>query len=217
MCLYMSSIYIYLHAILIENKGGCWEEYILDTFTRMIMKKFKRLIALALMMVMCFSMIGCGEKDAFFGKWAYNHDTATEIIQFKADGKLTYKGTNYFYTDNNGVFELTSSSGNLNLRYVLDGETLYLYEPMTYHYQGEGEADGIIGYWLADNGRSNYEFTTEGTFREDSYIPGHYLLNEEEHSIKCVYNDHYVDTVIYYTLDGNTLTVEYPWALVRMQ
>lgn len=217
MCLYMSSIYIYLHDILIENKGGCWEEYILDTFTRMIMKKFKRLIALALMMVMCFSMIGCGEKDAFFGKWAYNHDTATVIMEFKSGNKVVYKGNTYSYTDNGGVLTLTTKDESLNLRYTFDEDVMYVYEHMTYYYTGEGEANGLIGFWIGENGRSSYEFTEQNTFREDSYIPGHYIVNEEEKSIKCMYNDHYADTTIYYELDGNTLKVEYPWPMVKMQ
>jgi len=181
------------------------------------MKKINKFLALVLMMVMCICMIGCGEKDEFTGKWAYNHDTATVIMDFKAGGKVNYKGTDYKYVENNGVLELTSKDETLNLKYQFDKDTLYIYEPMTYHYQGEGDADGLIGYWLADNGRSNYEFTTEGTFREDSYIPGYYTVNEENHTIKCVYNDQYIDTTIYYTLDGNTLTVEYPWPMVRMQ
>ncbi|MCQ2494456.1 MAG: hypothetical protein MJ104_07625 [Lachnospiraceae bacterium] len=181
------------------------------------MKSIRRYIALALMMVMCFCMIGCGEKDAFYGKWAYSHDTEKMIAQFKTGGKVTYKGTEYSYVENNGVLEMTSANETLNYKYMWDGDVLYIYEPMTYYYQGEGEADGLVGYWLAENGRSNYEFTAQGTFREDSYIPGYYSVNEENHSIKCVYNDQYFDTVIYYTLDGNTLVVEYPWPMVKMK
>lgn len=181
------------------------------------MKKVKRIIALALMMSLCFCLIGCTEKetDEFYGKWTYNYDEDTVIMQFKSDGTVNYKGTKYSYVENNGFLELTSDKKQLSIRYFFDEDMLYIYESMTYHYQGEGDANGLIGYWLADNGRSNYEFTEEGTFREDSYIPGHYVVNEEDHSILCMYNDQYYDTTIYYTLDGNTLTVDYPWAMIR--
>lgn len=181
------------------------------------MKKISRFVALSLMMSICFCMIGCGEKDKFFGKWTYNYDTEKVIIDFKTGGKVDYKGTAYTYVDKDGVLEFSSKDETFERKYKFDGDVMYVYEPMTYHYQGEGDADGLIGYWLADNGRSNYEFTTEGTFREDSYIPGRYFVNEEEGTILCIYNDQYYDTIIYYVLDGNTLTVEYPWAMLKKQ
>ncbi len=181
------------------------------------MKKIKNYVALALMLVMCFCMVGCGEKDAFYGSWAYTHDTETPVMIFKSGNKVIYKGVTYEYVDNGGVLALSTKDETLNLRYVFDGDTMYVYEHMTYFYQGDGDADGLVGYWLGENGRSSYEFTDQDTFREDSYIPGHYTVNEEEHSIKCVYNDHYYDTVIYYELDGNVLKVEYPWPMVKMQ
>ena len=181
------------------------------------MKMMKRFVALVLMAMLCFCMVGCGEKDAFYGEWAYNHEPTVTTLTFKS-GSVNYKGKNYKYTDDgNGVLALTSSDESFNLRYKFDEDTLYIYEHMTYYYQGEGEPDGLVGYWLSENGRSDYEFTTEGSFREDGYIPGKYVVSDDGTYIFCVYNDMYADTRVYFTIVGNELRVEYPWAMVKTQ
>ena len=60
----------------------------------------------------------------------------------------------------------------------------------------------------------SYEFTEKGTFYEDQNFPGHYQVDESDHSIKLMYNDQFEDTYLYYSLDGDVLTIEYPWSMV---
>ena len=50
---------------------------------------------------------------------------------------------------------------------------------------------------------------------EDGYFPGTYTVDEESGSFRLHYAGGQLDdTVCYFTLDGDALTVEYPWRMV---
>ena len=87
----------------------------------------------------------------------------------------------------------------------------------TYEYKDEGTPDGIIGNWYNAEKKWSFEFTSSGTFKEDGYFPGYYTLGEDGTSISLVYNDHFLDSTLYYSIDGNQLTLEYPWPMVEAQ
>lgn len=187
---------------------------------RSYMKTGKKVILLSMAISLVLMIAGCGKKldGPLNGKWSYIHDTESVAFEVKNNGTAILDGKKYSCTYNNETISLTSKDGeSLNLRYLTDGDDkFYLYKISQYEYQGEKTSDGIVGKWVdTENGRSSFEFTENGTFCEDSYIYGYYFQNEESGSVLFVYNDHYEDTLIFYSLDGNVLTVEYPWPMVK--
>ena len=89
-----------------------------------------------------------------------------------------------------------------------------LYEESTYTRSGEGE--GVVGNWLQGNGWS-YVFTDSGEFSEENIFFGHYTVDEKKSRIKLMYDEPMEDAYLYYTLNGDKLTVAYPWPMVRVQ
>jgi len=166
-------------------------------------------------MVTVFMMIaGCSKVVT--EEWAYIHDPKVTVLSLSDNGKAVFEDNKYSYTLENDILTLTDKDGNVtSMRFIPDGENKkLLYETAVYEYQGEGSPDGLIGLWQEVNGNLSFEFTENGTFREDYYSPGYYFMDEENGMIKLVYNDHYPDTYIYYSIDGNILTVDYPWPVV---
>ena len=99
-------------------------------------------------------------------------------------------------------------------RYEMDGDNMTLYEESTYTRVGTGE--GVVGTWTQSNGWS-YVFTENGEFSEEGIFYGHYTVEEANSRIKLMYDDPIEDAYLYYTLDGDKLTVAYPWPMVRVQ
>lgn len=177
--------------------------------------KFRVSMIVVLIMVsaMCQVLIGCGKKAE---KWAYTHDPGKEIISFYDNGKSVYKGSSYTFTRDGSYINLTDTRGNeLKLRYTMENDNMLLYEKSTYTYYGEKKGDGITGVWKQANGWS-YQFTEDGRFSEEDIFFGHYSIDEANSCIKLMYDDPLEDTYLYYTLEGNELTVDYPWPMVRM-
>lgn len=189
------------------------------------MKIGKISVLLGMVLIIASTFAGCGSKSSgdklegpLNGKWSYIHDTETVALEIKDDGTAKLDDVSYDCTYDESAVVLTDKKGTkTNHRYYTEGEDkLYFYKISTYRYQGEGKPDGLVGVWVdVANGNSSFEFTSEGTFREDSYIPGYYIPNVEKNSIQLVYNDHYEDTIIYYTLKDDCMIVEYPWLMVR--
>lgn len=177
-------------------------------------KKFSAV--LTSFVIMALFLTGCGSKAI---GWAYSHDPATEIISLSDNGKAVYKGSNYTYTQDSSFITLKGSDGSeIRLRYIPDSKDegkMLLYEKTTYNYAGEGVPDSFIGAWVDDNNRSSFQFTDKGTFSEDNIFYGHFTADTEESSIKLMYDEPLEDTMIYYSLEGNRLTIDYPWSMVR--
>lgn len=158
-------------------------------------------------------LTGCG-KTPYDGKWAYIHDDKTTALTINGN-KAEVDGIKCSVKVNGDELELTGKDGS---RYVVgpsdtEGQVV-LYKFTTYEYQGDGEPDSIIGIWQSDE-KWSFEFTEDGTFREDGYFPGFYLDNKDEHSVMLVYNDHFTDTTCKYSIEGRNLIVEYPWPMVQ--
>lgn len=185
------------------------------------MKYKKCAFLLSLVVLLTFTAIGCGKtklEGELNGKWYYIHDTEHVGLNIRSNGTALLDGEKYACDYDKDKISLTDKSGQTaEYRYSVEGEgQMYLYKPATYKYTGTNPQNGIVGTWVdTQNGKSSFEFTEDGTFREDSYIPGYYLVNEEEGSILLVYNDHYVDTTIYFSIQGDTLFVDYPWPMVK--
>lgn len=178
----------------------------------------KKTAIISILIVTILMLGGCEDKSKpFLGDWAYVHDTGTTILTLESNGKAEYLNKTYDYTSDDTFLYLKSSDEDLKMRYYLDGEKLYIYQTTQYSYAGEGTPDGITGLWENAENKWSFEFTGEGTFKEDGYFPGYYTEDKEAGTVKLIYNDHFEDTVFYYTIDGNTLTVEYPWETVPTQ
>ena len=151
--------------------------------------------------------------------WAYIHDPETEILSLSDNGKAVYKGSNYTYTKDSSFITLKGSDGSeVKMRYIPDEKdegTMTLYEKKGYNFKGEGQPDSVIGVWFDDNERSSYQFTEKGTFTEDNIFYGHFIVDENEGTIKLMYDEPMEDTILYYELDGNRLTIDYPWPMVK--
>lgn len=181
--------------------------------------KIRKIAAIAcIFAVLAVACIGCTEKeqDTGFldGSWAYNHEP--EETAFKVNGdSAVLDGVKYSCSYDDSYVTLTDKKGNTEKhRYIVDGEEILLYKTAVYVYSGDSVPDGFYGYWKNDANWS-WEFTAAGEFCEDGYFYGYYSVDEATNAIKLMYTDHYYDTYIYYTVDGNVLTIEYPWRMVR--
>ena len=150
--------------------------------------------------------------------WAYIHDPETEILSLSDNGKAVYKGSNYTYTKDDSFITLNSADGSeIKMRYMPDAKdegSMTLYESKPYYFKGDGRPDGVIGLWLDENDRSSYEFTGNGTFKEDNIFFGHYSVDDDAGTIKLMYDEPMEDTLLYYSLEDGVLTVDYPWPMV---
>ncbi|MCF0130548.1 MAG: hypothetical protein HUJ71_02410 [Pseudobutyrivibrio sp.] len=155
---------------------------------------------------------GCS-KTLYSGKWSYIHDDSTVALDISG-GKATLDGVKCTVKENGDILELSGDGGEYFEVGPSDTEgQIILYKYSEYTYQGEGNPESLVGVWISDEGWQ-FEFTDDGTFKEDGYFPGYYTDNVEGSNFKLVYNDHFVDTVCGYVIDGDTLTVRYPWPMV---
>ena len=66
---------------------------------------------------------------------------------------------------------------------------MYLFQNTTYTFDGEGVPDGLVGQWTCHPKNWKFEFTDSGTFLEDGYFPGNYVIDEKSKTLKLIYND----------------------------
>lgn len=181
------------------------------------MRKIKLIGLGCILLCLLFAVSGCA-KEVNAESWAYIHEPEVEILRLGDDGKASFKGKAYEYSKDEQFLTLTDDNNQvLKMRCVMKNEKMLLYETTTYRYAGEGEPDGIMGFWSSEENSWAYEFTEKGTFLEDGVFPGHYLVDEEEGTIKLMYNDHFEDTYVYYLIDGDQLIIEYPWPMVKTE
>lgn len=185
------------------------------------MRPRKIALLLCSVLLVAFLFSGCGTpklQGEMVGKWYYIYDTEKVGMNIKENGTAVLDGEKYECSfDSDRIYLKDKKGYTQGYRYSVEGQgQIYLYKPAIYRYQGAETQNGLVGVWVdTENGRSNFEFTAEGTFREDSYIPGYYSVDEENGTIKLVYNDQYYDTTIYYTIKDDCLMVEYPWPMVK--
>lgn len=187
------------------------------------MKETKPVAIICVLLLIFVWLIGCSAPvdeaaEELKGSWAYNHDPDTTILSLKSRGKATFHDVNYKYHTDGSFIILSSKDEEIKLRYKVDGEGILIYETTVYEREdGNASADGLIGRWVNKENKWSFEFTEEGTFMEDGYFPGYYYINEKGGYAKLIYNDQFEDTVLYYSIEGSTLTVEYPWQMVRVE
>lgn len=179
------------------------------------MQKNRFFTLICLMSLLLMVMTGC-KSESKVELWSYIHAPEETVLTIDETKKtFTFENVTYSYTKDDSFFNLRSSGGKESkMRYVMDSsEKMLLYKTTTYTYKSEGTPDGLNGVWENESNLS-FEFNELGEFREDGYFPGYYTVDEKTSSIKLVYNDHFEDTTIYYSISGNTLTIDYPWPMV---
>lgn len=178
--------------------------------------------AFSLLVILVFSftlfLSGCGRTPSEAeGRWAYIHDTEAEAFVLSYD-KAVIDGTEYKVESIGEDYIVLSLDGReMSHRYEMNSAGMLLYKTTDYVLEGEDTAEGLVGRWFNAEKKWSFEFTEDGTFREDGYFPGQYIVDEQAGLFKLIYNDHFEDTVCYYSISGNVLTVEYPWQMVRMK
>ena len=181
--------------------------------------------SIILIILFALGISGCGKQEiqqnadeiALQGEWYYVHDESETVAVFSADGSAKFEGVKYQYTCDGEYINLTDKDGAVKkLRYMTDGDKkMYVYIQSTYTRQPEGNDSGIVGVWRCEAEGWAYEFTDKGTFMEDDVLTGYYEVNEESHTIKLMYEKSLADTIFYYELAGDELSVEYPWLMIK--
>lgn len=168
-------------------------------------------------------IVGCtakkdlSEEDlSLVGKWAYEHDTHTAVLELNSDGTAVYDGTEYksFHCEDGFINFTGSGKDSLSLRYEKFNGGIFVYRKADYTYRDEGTPEGIVGRWKDEKNFWEFEFTNKGTFMEEGAFTGHYEVNESEGTVKLMYERELQDTVFYYRLENGHLLVEYPWRMV---
>ena len=165
-------------------------------------------------LLICLVLAGCGQGNA--EHWAYIHEPEKEVLTLGENGKAEFNGEKYSYTkDATSITFSDASDKKDSHRYVMDGDKMIFYERSTYTRYEQGAGDGIVGTWICGN--NLYTFTAEGEFSEENIFFGRYAVDEAAGSIKLMYSDPIEDALLYYQLDGDQLTIDYPWPMVRVE
>ncbi|MCR4616705.1 MAG: hypothetical protein K5669_00795 [Lachnospiraceae bacterium] len=157
-------------------------------------------------------LTGCGKKGE---SWAYDYDPQTEVMALYENGSAEFKGEKYKYTKDDSFIHLIKGDEKLDLRYMTGDGNITIYEKSIYKQDGT-KNEGIKGSWAADNGWT-FVFTADGKFSEENIFFGNYSVDEENACIKLMYDDPIPDAYLYYEINGDELTIEYPWPLVKTE
>ncbi len=181
---------------------------------RRVVRNGKRSCLAAVLLLLLLTVTGCGGKSE---SWAYSHDPTVEILNLGENGKAVYKGEKYSkYVKDDEFITLSGKGGEIKIRYEMDKDNMILYEESTYTRSGDEGTSGVIGEWAQDNGWT-YTFAANGQFVEDKFFGGYYSVNEENGTIKLMYSEPMPDAILYYSLEGDRLTIAYPWILVKTE
>ena len=194
----------------------------------------KKAFLLFTLMVLALATLitGCGKDEKKTAEsWAYNFDDTTEVLRLNSDGSAFFLAKEYengrqikkeknfssYIKDDTYITMKNSDGSELKLRYMRTDEGMNIYEKSIYRYSSNNvtEQNGVSGIWVnPELDKYYFEFTSAGTFLEDGVFTGHYEVNESEGTIRLKYNDPVPDTVFYYEINGDTMSVEYPWQMV---
>ena len=180
-----------------------------------IMKNKKFVLLFLFMAALILTACGNTQEGPLSGKYAYIHDTEKAALVFRGD-KVTLDGTKYSYTVDGEFVLLTRNGKTTPMRFLETKDGMYIYKTTVYTLTNGDVGKGILGKWDNAENKWSFEFNDKAEFLEDGIFAGHYFNDEEAGTFKLMYNDPVEDTVCYYTVDGETLTVEYPWPMVKM-
>jgi len=192
------------------------------------MKMFKKIVLTLLLISLLSLLCSCSKADSV-ESWAYNFDKTTEILRLNSDGTASYilkvyedgkqvKKTQEYKSYNKDDSFITlkdKDDGELKLRYIKTDAGINLYEKTEYEQILKKDGNAVAGVWVDKNNSDYfYEFAEDGAFNEDGYFTGKYTLDEKECRIDFTYDGDSSKSVLYYTISGDSLIVEYPWPMV---
>ncbi|MBQ6661892.1 MAG: hypothetical protein IJM57_10845 [Lachnospiraceae bacterium] len=158
--------------------------------------------------------------------WAETTERGKAFMIFYKDGSAMYDGKNYkSYEVTDTAIRFTSEDGKVTTVLYYDetsksGELRKnVYRTATYTFVSSAlneKCDGtLIGLWESPENHWSFQFTKSGVFLEDEILPGHYYVNDNG-TVRLSYDGHLPESLLYYHVDGNVLTVDYPWPLVEL-
>ena len=178
-------------------------------------------LPLLLVLFLCLYGTTLAEKQAspLLGEWAYAYEPDVSVLLVSADGTARFQDQAWRWEDTDGFLRLTSDEGTeMTLRYAITDKEICIYPRTAYRRGKEVEGQGgLIGIWEGIQGGSNFVFTPAGYFLEDSAFSGNYVSDPEKGQFLLHYGDAFADTLCYYTIEDDILTVEYPWPVVPLQ
>ena len=186
------------------------------------MTKHNRIACLILIFTLTIGSVGGSFAEgasALFGTWAFDYAPDVPVLKVSEDGTAVYNGKDYRWDDQEGFLLLKDEQGeSLSLRYVILEDRKVIYPKTTFRRGKEVEGQGgLIGVWEGTETESSFVFTPAGYFLEDSVFSGNFLMDAEKGSFLLHYGDVFADTLCYYSIENDILTVEYPWTLVEIQ
>lgn len=170
------------------------------------------------LLLACLSgLTACRKADPtpLEGKWGYIYDPSAVILEVSGD-RLTYEGKKYSFSMDQEFLYLKRGKEERKLRYLISGAHTYLYQTTDYQRTTDPQAVPLAGKWENRENSWSFEFTEKGEFLEDGYFPGTYSVSDHG-TFKLMYTDHFEDTECYYSINGQVLTVEYPWEIVKAE
>ncbi len=171
------------------------------------------LLALAVL-ALC---LPCAAEQAcpLIGRWTFP-GLDEVVLRVEADGTAVYQGQAFDWTDRGDALELVSADGTVTvLRYLSDESGMWIW-PATVYARTEGDAgSGLTGAWsVPETPRVSFVFRADGTFVEDTVFTGTWTADEEAGTFRLDYGGMFDPVVCRWSIEGDRLTVEYPWQLV---
>ena len=185
----------------------------------------KHLTAALCLLLAVLVLAGCGKKadlspeaQKLVGKWAYDYEPETAVLILNQNGSAEYDGKKYDrFTYDSEFLELSFKDGPAQqIRCLTDEKGMLLFRRA--EYECDGTHEGLIGNWKDEEDKWSFQFTNTNAFLEDGLFPGTFYVDEANGSILLRYaGGELDDTVCYYTIEGDTLILDYPWRMVPVE
>ena len=177
-------------------------------------------LSLALTLLLCFTLTVSAAAEGFpAGDWAFGSDPGTSVLRLSEDGTAVYRDAEYTWEDDGQFLLLKDAKGEvLKLRYRVTEKNKWLYVIMNYTRKEGTTGEDLQGVWNLDGSEAAFfEFSSKNTFLEDGVFSGTYKVDYENNSFTLIYPMLFDDTECFFTIDGQHMTVEYPWSVVETQ
>ena len=190
-----------------------------------IRKSLVRIVAFALVCMLCMICAGCDESNNSTAKptlddsnvkewWALDPSDKEPVLIVRKDGTASYKKVEYAKCEvADNMYKLTDDKGTvLELEYKDAGNgNRYIYDIWEYDRTDGTSGPSVVGVW--ECGNNYYEFSAKGTFQEDGVFFGYYTVDVNAGTIRLAYERDLPDTVMYYQIENDHMTVRYPFIM----
>ena len=182
---------------------------------------FRKLFLLVLVCCISFAVVcGSGEPCPLLGDWAFDYEPAAAVLTVKDDGTACWNGADFTWEDDGSFLLLKDQAGETaSLRYLVKEGRVQVFLAGTYTRTAKDRDEEIFGAWKKDGSYGNsFIFEKDMRFMEDGTFVGTFSLDEEAGTFTLKYQPAiFEDTTCYFTREGDSMTVEYPWTVVKTQ